>query len=251
MTAMTAIAINKSRTDVGLAGVRYAGDIPVDRKLKVSTRKDGYPDYNYVIQSNETVFYPLTCGNGTYAIKLLKQTEPESNKYSVLMTDSVTLNLADQDTVYAQSCVNMPWNPDMGCIKFAKDITQRMNEVYKAETLWRHIIDNYHYDLELANRVYTGEIKYQWAPDIEKIFREQKGVCFDLTALYNSMLRSVGIRAKMVHGPVSPNNIYHAWSEVYIDGKWQLVDVTFDSGRKDAVFLRQYEKMKYEVKFYY
>ena len=57
------------------------------------------------------------------------------------------------------------------------------------------------------------------------------------------MLRSQGIPTKIVTGYVSPDNIYHAWIMVYIDGTWQSaqfniekntwsrVDLTFAAGQ--------------------
>ena len=35
------------------------------------------------------------------------------------------------------------------------------------------------------------------------------------------MLRSQGIPTKIVTGNVSPDNIYHAWIMVHIDGTWK------------------------------
>ena len=40
------------------------------------------------------------------------------------------------------------------------------------------------------------------------------------------MLRSQGIPCKIITGYVSPDNIYHAWNMVYIDGTW--VDAHID-----------------------
>lgn len=42
------------------------------------------------------------------------------------------------------------------------------------------------------------------------------------------MLRSVGIPAQIVTGYVSPDDFYHAWIMVYIDGTWHSIQFTVD-----------------------
>ena len=44
------------------------------------------------------------------------------------------------------------------------------------------------------------------------------------------MLRSQGIPTKIVTGYVSPDNIYHAWNLVYLDGSWRSVQVSVEAG---------------------
>jgi transglutaminase-like putative cysteine protease len=54
-------------------------------------------------------------------------------------------------------------------------------------------------------------------------------MCYDFSSLFASMLRSVNIPAKLVKGYGSKVEGYHAWNEVYLDGKWQTVDTSFDA----------------------
>ena len=69
------------------------------------------------------------------------------------------------------------------------------------------------------------------------------------------MLRSVGIKAKMVHGYVA-NLVsgFHAWNEVYIDGQWQTMDVTMDrsfvKAGKKAILFKSKDFVKEVVNYY-
>ncbi|MNV81246.1 hypothetical protein D3C71_1748990 [compost metagenome] len=46
------------------------------------------------------------------------------------------------------------------------------------------------------------------------------------------MLRSLNIPTKLVMGNSTYVNKYHAWNEVYLNGKWNIIDTTVDSGLK-------------------
>ena len=43
------------------------------------------------------------------------------------------------------------------------------------------------------------------------------------------MLRSQGIPCKIIIGDVSPDNIYHAWNMVYLNGSWMSKQVIITS----------------------
>lgn len=40
------------------------------------------------------------------------------------------------------------------------------------------------------------------------------------------MLRSLGIPCQVITGYVSPDDVYHAWNMVYIDGEWVSVEIS-------------------------
>ncbi len=64
------------------------------------------------------------------------------------------------------------------------------------------------------------------------VLENREGVCDEMTALFISMLRSVGIPSRFVTGMVYTNTLYdfgnHGWAEVYFPGYgWVPFDVTF------------------------
>ena len=53
-----------------------------------------------------------------------------------------------------------------------------------------------------------------------------------ILSLFAAMLRSVGVPTKLIKGESSNVEGYHAWNEVYINGKWRIVDTSYDSQLK-------------------
>jgi transglutaminase/protease-like cytokinesis protein 3 len=159
----------------------------------------------------------------------------------------------DPLTVFLQPNCYHDWNHNMGCIKQAAAITASIGaDMAKAEAVWLYIVSNFKYDAAFATEITAAGGKYNYSPDLESIYVDKSGICFGLSALYNSMLRSQGIPARMCHGYV--NNIYHAWSEVWFYNKWVHVDTTFDmtSGKWVDGFLNYViSPDKYETKFIY
>ena len=71
---------------------------------------------------------------------------------------------------------------------------------------------------------------------IEAAMRKKRGVCQDLTWLYQAMLKEVGIKSEFVTGysrnnPAQmgrvPKDARHAWNAIQIDGQWGLCDLTW------------------------
>jgi transglutaminase-like putative cysteine protease len=54
-------------------------------------------------------------------------------------------------------------------------------------------------------------------------------MCYDFSSLFASMLRSINVPTKLVKGYGDKVKGYHAWNEVYLDGKWLTVDTSFDA----------------------
>ncbi len=75
-------------------------------------------------------------------------------------------------------------------------------------------------------------------PDVEKTYADLKGICYDYSALFASIQRDHGIPTKLVKGYSKFVEGYHAWNEIYINGKWMIIDSTVDStwkGTKSGV----------------
>ena len=226
--------VNEAEVSSGIVSVEWNEPLG-GKRARVHINKDGAPEYHYVIRGPGVYRYPLQYGSGAYTLELFLEDAPGSGQYRRLERGEVAAEMPDPEAVFLQSCVNMPWSEGMECIKKAHFL----------KTAWRiysFIGLGFSYDAELA-----ANIKYDYTPDIERAYRTRRDICFGLTALCNSMLRSVGVRAKMIHGYA--NGIYHCWSEVLLGGEWRREDVTFDIARMrrgggDA-------PVNYETKFIY
>ena len=88
-------------------------------------------------------------------------------------------------------------------------------------------------------------------PNLNKIYKKKKGICFDYAAVMTAMLRSQGVPTKLIVGYTG--NAYHAWINVYskkkgriskmiyFNGKkWKLMEPTFASTSKSSKSIMKY-----------
>src|SRR5699024_7509185 len=94
----------------------------------------------------------------------------------------------------------------------------------KIKIIYNYITNNIKYDNEKAYIVQADYI-----PSIDDTFKFQSGICYDYAVLTAAMLRSLDIPTKLLMGYKSDIEKYHAWNEAYINGKWIIIDTTYDS----------------------
>lgn len=203
-------------------------------KIAVTVKKTGTDSqYNYfVTDADVNLSVPLTAGNGTYQVSVLKNIK--DNQYSPLMSSEVELELEDSKSAYLTSNDMLCWNKKNAAIKKANKITKKYkSQENKIKALYKYLVKNYDYDYDKYKQNTSGNLAY-YTPDISKTYKSKKGICYDMSALTASMMRSVGIHTKMVTG--YPNSKYyngsqyHAWNKIYLKKtkKWFNMDVTCD-----------------------
>ncbi|WNS41624.1 transglutaminase-like domain-containing protein [Paenibacillus sp. MMS20-IR301] len=208
--------------DQGVVGVSY--NVPKDKKIKVMITKDSTSyTYNlYASKPSET--FPLQQGNGTYKVSVLENTT--GNKYKVVSSDTVDLNLSDTNAVYLSSVQNVKWNSTDKAVLKAAQLTQGLTtDEAKVKAIYDYVVANVKYDYTLAANVSTDYI-----PNNDNTLATLKGICYDYASLFATMLRSEGIPTKLVMGNTSYVSSYHAWNEVLLNGKWVIIDTTVDAG---------------------
>lgn len=77
-------------------------------------------------------------------------------------------------------------------------------------------------------------------PSALEVLRTRQGDCNEHAILYTAMSRSAGVPTRIASGLVALGDrfYYHAWSEVYLDGRWLAVDPVFGQYPADATHLR-------------
>ena len=185
-------------------------------------------------------------GNGTYTIRALKNIEGTS--YSILASTNIEVNLEDENSpyLYPNQMVNYDANTKaiLESFKLTEDATSNLLRVYE---IYKYITENITYDYDKAEVAKTTFI----LPIIDETYIEQKGICFDYSALMTAMLRAQHIPTRIITGMTDVG--YHAWVEVYLDDQgwinpsiyfasdeWKRVDPTFDSmGEYDGSYQDQ------------
>ena len=217
MTFAQGTIVDRNSLDKGLVGINYSQS---KDNMKVMISK-GNSKEHYDLKSN--MKYPLQFGNGVYTIQVLERVS--GNKYRQVGKETVNLKLEDEKQVFLQSTQIVNWNKDMLAIKKAEELVKTSKtEDEKLQAIYDYVVKNISYDHKKASSVQSG-----YLPSVEKTLESKKGICYDYAALTGAMLRSVGIPSKLVMGYTSDVNSYHAWNEVYIDGKWKIIDTTYDS----------------------
>lgn len=192
-------------------------------RLKFQVSSNGV-DYYYDLPSDGTpISCPLTAGSGSYTFTAWENTTGQ--RYAEL--DSVTdveVSLADEFQPFIRPSIYCDYDASSKSTKLANDLTaDAQNEGDVLRSIYDWIVDDIAYNegkaAQLADA--TG-----YLPSPDATIDEGSGICFDYASLAAAMLRSQGIPCKIITGCVSPDDIYHAWNMVYIDGTW--VDARID-----------------------
>lgn len=118
--------------------------------------------------------------------------------------------------------------------ELTKDITDEYDRV-KAVHDW--VAENIYYDYDA---LYGGSYQDM---DARSVLMTRKGVCEGYANLTAALLRSIGIPCKLQGGyalgidtkkewtlsNIDTTEENHAWNEAYVNGRWIIIDVTWDS----------------------
>lgn len=108
-------------------------------------------------------------------------------------------------------------------------------DLEKALVVHEHICDTVRYTEELGVR----------AHDIEGSILEKRAVCEGYALAYKYYMNRLGIPCKVVSG-VS-NKLPHAWNQIQLNGKWYLVDTTWDDSTNSNLEAKHVIKHDYFI----
>lgn len=196
----------------------------------------GDASYNYDLPGDGTpIIVPANMGNGTYNLRVMQNTT--GNRYIELFSTSVIVALTDDTVAYIRPNVFCNYTQTSACVAKANELCANVTSDSAAfDRIYDYITTNIAYDYSKADLWATAT---GYTPDPDETLSSGKGICFDYASLTAAMLRSQGIPCKIVTGYVTPDNIYHAWDMVYIDGSWSSLHISAPSGtwgRADLTF---------------
>lgn len=153
--------------------------------------------------------------------------------YGKLKTDSATLNQYKL----------MPRGNNAAIIKKAYDIIcSSFTDYAKALAIHDWIADNIYYDLD---SYHSGHIDYSKLGSAHAVFNDKLAVCAGYSDLAVIMLRAIGIPSVSIScyalglstgGKWTDNNVgngpNHAITFAYIQKRWVIMDITWDSGNE-------------------
>lgn len=213
--------IDASHLSEGYVAVSASSDARL--KLQVSS---GDMSYYYDLPGNGTaISCPLNMGSGTYEFTVWENSS--GNRYAALSdTLSYEVELADEFQPFIRPSSYCNYDGESASTQLANELCAgAQNEADVLRAIYTWMTENVTYDedkaAQLANA--TG-----YVPNPDETLEAKSGICFDYASLAAAMLRSQGIPCKIITGNVSPDNIYHAWNMVYIDGTWVTASISVD-----------------------
>ncbi|MBI4453281.1 transglutaminase domain-containing protein [Candidatus Woesearchaeota archaeon] len=136
-------------------------------------------------------------------------------------------NIPDEYKLYLEETELMDYS-DEAIIELASQLTEGKDDLYEVIfdlAVWTH--HNINYSLETLTA--EASLPASW------VIRNRKGVCDELTNMFISLVRAIGVPAKFVAGiSYTESELFpekwgpHAWAEVYLPGYgWVPFDVTY------------------------
>lgn len=207
-------------------------------RLKFEVARDGDDASAYfdLPADGTPISCPLVAGDGTYTFTVWENTS--GNRYAELASlPGQQVTLTDEFQPFIRPSVYCDYDAESASTQLANQLcadAQNQGDVVRAIYGW--IVGNIAYDEGKASALAdaTG-----YLPSPDATIGDEGGICFDYASLAAAMLRSQGIPCKIVTGYVSPDNIYHAWNMVYIDGTWVGTSINIESNtwtRIDTTF---------------
>lgn len=232
--------VDISNVSQGYVAVRYSGSA---KKISIEITGKNDKTYKYFVnKTKEPVYFPLTCGNGTYQIAVYENIQ--GDEYSVLMMDSFDVKLKNKFLPFLYPNQYVRFTSETKAVKKAKELAKDKKDALSiVKSVYHYVVKNVKYDDDKAKNVQKG-----YLPSVDETLETKKGICFDYAALMTAMLRSQGIPTKLEIG--YSGSVYHAWISTWLDEKgwvdniikfngksWELIDPTLaaNSDNKDDV----------------
>ena len=193
-------------------------------KMKVAVIKDAKTYYYNLKNGLNELDIPLTMGNGNYKLNIYKNVS--GTKYSLVKSNTYELKLEDENKVFLHSNVIVNYKSEDKPIQKAETLTKKsITDFDKVEDIYEYVVKNYLYDYDKLVNLVSGYI-----PDINLVYKNKKGICYDISTLVAAMMRSQGVPVKVVTGYTPNIEAYHAWNLIYDEEKdqWITVDATYD-----------------------
>lgn len=218
----------------GTVTLNCVNSMGIDVMAIVSANDNTYYQYYSLGTSSTSIVVPMNVGNTVYKIRMLYMYNPEQRSYVAFETKEINLKLSDEYVPYSVPNVTVNYKLSDNVIKESMDLVKGCkSETEIVEKIHRFVLEKYTYDKDTANGIKNGTIT-SYNPDVQRAYKNRKGICYDYAAVFAAMLRIQGIEVKLVTGYPAEGfekGAYHAWNQIYDSATktWYTVDITWDS----------------------
>lgn len=217
--------IDQSQVNRGLVKINFESKKGLTSAVRV---QKGNEKKDHILGGNNS--FPLQFGEGKYTVLVLESAG--NNKFRQVEKQEIEFKVENEEEIYLGSVQSLNWNKDMKAVKKAKELTKDLKtDREKIAKLHEYIRKNIKYENEKALSVKPG-----YLASIDLTLEEGKGICYDYSALFAGMARSLDIPTKLVEGRKNDIKVLHAWNEVYLreTKEWVIVDTTYDAAYVDS-----------------
>lgn len=225
------VTIDASHTDQGYVMIRCEQS---EKRLKARIATDRQT-YYYDLPSGEGYsVFPLQMGDGVYTVRVMEQVE--NDLYGVRFGVELQVTLAEETVPFLYPNQYVWYDATTKTVQKARELASGISgEAKIASVFYDFVVANMTYDTVKAATVPNG-----YLPNVDASLESGSGICFDYAALFAALLRAEGIPTRMLIGTVLPENLYHAWNSVYLDGEWVWMDTTLDgTGHKESDYITE------------
>ncbi len=250
------VLVDYSNSGEGYISVRW-NESGKRVKLRIVSGASTY-DHD-VPTGGAVVYYPLSCGSGSYTVQIYEQTD--GDRYTKVLEQEFTANIASETSPFLYPNMYVDFSRTSACVEKAAQLCAgKSGTIEKTAAVFQWITDNVTYDRELAATVKSG-----YVPDPDSVLKKKTGICYDYASLMAAMLRSQDIPTRLVVG-YAKENIYHAWNEIWTEETgwitpelllskhgYNIADATFYAGSADKSKIADYisDSGNYTALYYY
>ncbi len=219
----------------------------------IAVSSDGIFNKNIKIPQTDEDTLKITIYNGhkefgefkSWVLNVISLNKDETGKWNIATSPVYEENRAlyEADKSISDALRTTPSiQSDRESIKsIAAQVTQGKTTDYdKAVALHDWVCSYMYYDIDNLDSPTTPPFY------ADEIIRTQRAVCLGFATLYASLCRSIDIPCNVVSGyalgvgadtewtdeTIATSYQNHAWNEVYVDGRWVIVDTTWDTANK-------------------
>ena len=223
-------SIDASNSSNGYIFADYHG---TNQKVKLQITGPDNVTYTFDLHGGAEVF-PLSAQSGTYNVSVYENVE--GTQYASVLSQTIQVSITDEFGAFLYPNQFVNFTASSLAVQNGSELAYYCNnDTEVVESVYNYIISNFKYDYDKAKNVKSGYI-----PDIDEVFTEKTGICFDYASVMAAMLRSQSIPTRLEVGYAGDE--YHAWISTYIRDKgwingiiefngtdWNMLDPTFAS----------------------
>lgn len=176
----------------------------------------------------------LRFGAGRYSVKILTSSSPVKLSSYYARESFEVVNLDERENVESLLPSQAVQSDDSTIKELAQTITLDLaTDLEKAKAIHDWVASNVAYDVE---GYFSGTYVLK-THDALEILKVRQAVCEGYSNLTAALHRALGIPAKVIRGiALLPGQttwgtkMNHAWNEIYVDGRWMVMDTTWDAG---------------------